>query len=318
MDAAVIGVDLGGTKILGALVERPGSRAPAVVRDEKRSTPRGSADEVIEEIVAVVEALGGAPAAVGVGTPGVVEPGTGVVQVAPNLPGFDRPTPLGATLRDRLGVPVFVANDVNMAAFGEARCGAAAGQSDVLAVWMGTGLGAGLVLDGRVRVGPRGLAGELGHVVVVPDGRRCACGGRGHLEAYIGRQALEDQAREAHRDGRRTELVALAGEERMKSKVFRAAYDAADDVAVELIDHGLDLLGVAVANVVVTVDVSAVVIGGGLGERFGSLVVERLSGSLATLRFGAAPPVVLEAALGDHSAAVGAASFAAQLAGPAS
>jgi predicted NBD/HSP70 family sugar kinase len=101
----------------------------------------------------------------------------------------------------------------------------------------------------------------------------------------------------------------------MKSKVFRTAYDAGDDVAVELIDHGLQLLGIAVANVVVTVDVTAVVIGGGLGERFGALAVDRLSASLDSLRFGAAPPMVLEATLGDHSATIGAAALAAELAG---
>ena len=311
MDGPVIGVDLGGTKILGALVDRAATSTPEIVADEKRPTPTGSAEDVVEELVSVVRSLHATPAAVGVGTPGVVVPGSGVVQVAPNLPGFDHPVPLGALLRERLGVPVVVANDVNMAAFGEARAGAAAGFADVLAVWIGTGLGAGLVLDGQLRVGPNGLAGELGHVVVVPDGRPCPCGGRGHLEAYIGRRALEDQARAAHDGGRHTALVELAGGGRMKSKVFRAAYDQDDALAVELIDEGLRLLGIAVANVVVTVDIAAVVVGGGLGERLGAVAVDRLTESLAVLRFAGEAPAVFEATLGDHSGAIGAAALAA-------
>ncbi|MGK2930935.1 MAG: ROK family protein [Acidimicrobiales bacterium] len=311
VDGPVVGVDLGGTKILGALVDAAGSLAPTVAAEVKRSTPTLSAEAVIDELVSVIGSLDPDPVAVGIGTPGVVVPGTGVVQVAPNLPGFDRPMPLGALLRERLGVPVVVGNDVNMAAYGEARAGAAAGHPDVLAVWMGTGLGAGLVLDGRLRVGASGLAGELGHVIVVPGGRRCGCGGRGHLEAYIGRRAMEERARELHDNGRPTGLVDLVGPKRMKSSAFRAAYDDGDEVATELIDEGLEMLGVAVANVVVTVDVSTVVLGGGLGERLGAIAVDRLTASLAALRFAGEPPAVVSASLGDHSGAIGAAALAA-------
>ncbi len=311
VDGPVVGVDLGGTKILGALVDVAGSLAPTVVADVKRSTPTLSAEAVIDELVSVIRALDPDPVAVGIGTPGVVVPGTGGVQVAPNLPGFDRPIPLGALLRERLGVPVVVGNDVNMAAYGEARAGAAAGHPDVLAVWMGTGLGAGLVLDGRLRVGASGLAGELGHVIVVPGGRRCGCGGRGHLEAYIGRRAMEERARELHDSGRPTALVDLVGPKRMKSSAFRAAYDMGDEVATELIDEGLEMLGIAVANVVVTVDVSTVVLGGGLGERLGEIAAERLVESLESLRFSGEPPTVVAASLGDHSGAIGAAALAA-------
>ena len=244
------------------------------------------------------------------GTPGVVESSTGVVQRAPNLAGFDRPVPLAAMLTERLGVPVTVANDVNVAAFGEVMVGVAQGHRDVLAVWMGTGLGAGLVLDGRLRFGPSGLAGELGHVVVVPNGRECACGGLGHVEAYIGRRSMEDRARELHASGRRTALVELAGDDRMKSKVFATAYEAGDEVAVELIDEGLTLLGIAVANVVVTVDVAAIVVGGGLGERLDTVAVPHLEHSLRVLRFSGTPPVVLPASLGDPAGAIGAAVLA--------
>lgn len=310
MGERLVGIDLGGTKVFGALVEDDGG-TPTVVAEHKQPTPSDSIEGVIDAIAEVVLTLDPAPRAVGIGTPGAVAPDSGVVLVAPNLPGFDRPVPLAELVSGRLGVPVAVANDVNMSALGEVRAGAAVGHDDVLAVWLGTGLGAGLVLDGRLRVGPHGLAGELGHAVVVPDGRRCACGGRGHVEAYIGRRSMEERARELHAAGRTTRLVELAGDGRMKSKVFATAYGSGDEVAAELIDEGLALLGIAVANVMVTVDIEAVVVGGGLGERLGPVATERLSRSLHDLRFAGDPPVVLEASLGDRAGALGAAALAA-------
>ena len=306
----VVGVDLGGTKIFGALVDPASTGLDAVLDDAKSSTPTGGVDAVLDAVEAVVRRLDPEPTAVGIGTPGVVEPGTGRVLLAPNLSGFDRPVEVRRLLEDRLGCPVSVGNDVNVAALGEVRAGAGVGHDDVLAVWLGTGLGAGLVLDGRLRVGPHGLAGELGHSVVVPGGRRCSCGGLGHLEAYIGRRALEAQARELHAAGRSTRLVELAGDGPMKSKVFRAAYDAGDPVARELLDEGILLLAVAVVNVAVTVDIAAVVVGGGLGERFADLVTEQLSSALRTLGHAGIEPAVLPAALGDHAGALGAARLA--------
>ena len=313
MTAPVVGVDLGGTKIFGVRLDHDGADATIaeVAAEAKQPTPTGTADDVADAITGVVRSLHDTPRAVGIGTPGVVRPDSGVVLYAPNLPGFDRPVPLGDMVAERVGAPVVLANDVNAAAFGEVGAGAARGVADVLAVWLGTGLGAGLVLDGRLRVGPAGLAGELGHAVVVPGGRSCACGGRGHVEAYIGRRAMEARARELQAGGRATSLVDRAGDKVMKSRVFAEAYAAGDEVAVELIDEGLELLAVAVANVIVTVDVSAVVVGGGLGDRLGEMALDRLRSALEVLRFAGEPPTVVGAALGDHAGAVGAGLLAA-------
>ena len=310
MSVPVVGVDLGGTTVLGALVDPARTGLEGVLDDAKSPTPTDGVDSVLGAVEALVRRLDPEPSSVGIGTPGVVEPGTGRVLLAPNLSGFDRPVDVGRLLEDRLGCPVAVGNDVNVAALGEVRAGAGVGYDDVLAVWLGTGLGAGLVLDGRLRVGPHGLAGELGHAVVVPGGRVCGCGGRGHLEAYIGRRALEIRARELHASGRPSQLVEAAGDGPMKSKVFRAAYDAGDPVARELIDEGIGLLGVAVVNVAITVDIGAVVVGGGLGERFADLVTEQLASALRTLGHAGIEPTVLQAALGDHAGALGAARLA--------
>jgi glucokinase len=306
----IAGIDLGGTKIFGARVQRDDDGTATVAGDTKRPTPTTSVDDIVDAITEVIHELGDPPDLVGIGTPGVVPPASGVVEYAPNLTGFDRPVPLAERVSDAVGVPVAIGNDVNMAALGEVRVGAAAGDDDVLAVWMGTGLGAGLVLDGRLRVGPNGLAGELGHTTVVPGGRRCACGGRGHVEAYIGRRALEEHARALHADGTHTELVAEAGKGAMKSKVFSAAYRSGDEVAVSLIDEGLDLLAVAIANVLVIADVTTVVIGGGLGERLADVAVDRLGTGLAELHYAGAAPTIVEASLGDHAGALGAAFHA--------
>ncbi len=311
----IAGVDLGGTKIFGARVTRADDGTASVGPETKRSTPTSSVDDIVDAIAGVVAELGEPPDLIGIGTPGVIAPGSGVVEYAPNLAGFDRPVPLADLVSDAVGVPVAIGNDVNMAALGEVRVGAAKGQDDVLAVWMGTGLGAALVLAGHLRVGPNGLAGELGHATVVPGGRRCACGGRGHLEAYVGRRALETRARALHAGGRTTTLVERAGEGPMKSKIFRSAYAEGDEVAVELIDEGISMLTVAIATVLVVVDVTTVVLGGGFGDRFGDIAVDRIDEGLAGLHYAGAAPSIVLGTLGDHAGALGAAFHAVDVVG---
>jgi glucokinase len=178
-----VGVDLGGTKVLAAAVHdgRPHHTV-------KLATPRGSADDVIATVVAAVrqvaEADGHDLDLVGVGAPGPVDL-DGIVRDAPNLAGFGGRVDLRGRLVAALGsdVRVRVDNDVNVAALGEARHGAGRDEGDLLAVWWGTGVGGGLVLDGAMRRGAHGLAGEIGHLTVRAEGRRCGCGGVGHLEA---------------------------------------------------------------------------------------------------------------------------------------
>lgn len=126
---------------------------------------------------------------------------------------------------------------------------------------------------------------------------------------------MEEQARELHASGRPTAMVDAAGKGAMKSKIFRRAFDDGDEVAVELIDEGLSMLGIAVANVAVIVDIELVVVGGGLGQRLGPVAVEHLSRSLESMRFAGTTPRVVEAALGDRSGAIGAAVLAAEGAG---
>lgn len=306
-----IGIDLGGTKIYGVRLE-----GDEVTGETKVKTPTaGGPIGVVDAIVKVIAALGGRPGdAVGVGAPGVVDVERGVVVTAPNLPGWIDPFPLGPAVSETSGIEaVVVDNDVNAGTVAELRLGAGRGASELLGVFVGTGVGGGVVLDGRLRRGRRGLAGEIGHVVVTAAGRTCSCGGRGHLEAYAGRSGMERRARELEAAGHDTLLVELAGTKRMTSSVWAKALAAADPIAASLIDESVSALGRALAAMVVTLDLDLVVIGGGLADRLGPAFVERVEQSVRSERFGGESPVrVVPAALGDRAGAVGAALIAAE------
>ena len=299
-----IGIDLGGTKVLGVVVEDG-----EIVAKAKQKTPTtGGPDGVVETIRAVVDELGGANGkAVGVGAPGVVDADAGVVSRAPNLPGWNKPFALAEALADALGAKVVVENDVNVATMAEHELGAAKGVDDVLAVFVGTGVGGGLVLDGRLRRGPYGVTGEIGHTIVHAEGRRCGCGGAGHLEAYAGRAGLEAEARRLATDeGRRSALVDLAGEKRMTSSVFSKALDQGDAVAVELIDEAVAALGLALSNAAALLDLSLIVLGGGLAHRLGEAFAGRVEQAVRSRLFAPTPLRVVPAALGDEAGAIGA------------
>jgi glucokinase len=306
---ALVGIDLGGTKVQAVRVE-----GDEVVASARRSTPSGGPEAVVAAVAEVVRELGDPKdlAAIGMGAPGAVETGTGVVRRAPNLEGFDRPVPLGELVAEALGgVSVAVDNDVNVAALAEHRLGAGVGSDDLLAVFVGTGVGGGLVHDGRIRRGPGGAAGEIGHVIVKDGGRRCGCGGRGHLEAYAGRAGMERTARKRAKGGAKTKLVKLAGDGRMKSSVFAEALADGDPLARELVDEAAQALGAALASAVALVDLDRVVLGGGLGDRLGAPFVAEVEQAVRDRLFVPdAPFTVVPAALGDLAGARGAALLA--------
>jgi glucokinase len=306
-------VDLGGTKVYGVVLH-----GDKVKKDAKRKTPTsGGPDAVVETIAGVVDDLGGTEGikGVGVGAPGPVDHEAGVVRQAPNLAGWqDANVPLGALVSKALGgVPVFLENDANVGTLAEHKRGAGRGASDVLGVWVGTGIGGGLILEGKLRRGPTGYAGEIGHTVVVKDGRLCGCGHLGHLEAYAGRASMEREARARAAAGTTNMLVELAGDGRMTSKIWAEALDARDPVAMELIDGAVSALGVAIADAVTLLDLDVMIVGGGLADRLGPTFVGRIEQSAREQLFahGSAARVV-PAALGDESAALGAALMAAE------
>jgi glucokinase len=306
-----IGVDLGGTKIYGVLL-----KGAEVVAEAKVKTPtQGGPLAVVDAIAAMVRGLEtDSVKAVGVGAPGVVDSETGTVQQAPNLHGWVDPFALGPAISEALeGVRVEVDNDVNVGTLAEHRVGAGKGARDLLGVFVGTGVGGGLILDGELRRGQTGLAGEIGHVIVEQHGRQCGCGGKGHLEAYAGRASLEKRARDLEAEGRDTQLVDLAPAKRMTSGVFAKALAAGDPVTIELLDDAVMALGVAVASAVTLLDLPLVVVGGGLADRLGPTFVGRIEQATRSRLFVEGSALrVIPGELGDRGGATGAALMAAE------
>jgi glucokinase len=307
------GVDLGGTKIQAVVVDEE----HAVLGQERSLTPTtGGATAVV---AAIADTLRGAAEAagittqslerVGVGSPGAIDQAAGTVAQARNLPDWEGTFPLADALAAAVGAPVAVENDVQVAVIGEFELGAGRPHSSLLGVWWGTGVGGGLILDGRPWVG-RGAAGEIGHVVVKIGGAQCPCGRRGCLEAYAGRGAMEARARHLSERGQKTalfELMEKHGRTRLTSGVWARALDHGDNVAVALIDRAIRALGAGIASAINLLDVEAVVIGGGLGTRLGEPHIERIAAAMQPHLFvSERPPAVLPAALGDLGGAIGA------------
>jgi len=310
------GIDLGGTKIQAAIVDEENN----VVGSARRATPTtgGPADVAAEMASALrdaakaaeVEGAGGKPilAGLGVGSPGTIEDGD--VTSARNLPGWEGTFPLASTLESALGCRVVVGNDVQVATDAEFKLGAGRLYSSLLGVFWGTGVGGGLILDGRPWTG-RGGAGEIGHVVVEIDGARCTCGRRGCMEAYAGRGSMEAYVRHLHEEkGRKTDLFKLMKEHeraRLTSGIWERALQHGDKLAIHTIDRAIDALGAGVASVINVLDVEGVVIGGGLGVRLGHPYVKRISDAMQPHLFhDTHPPHVHVAALGDLGGAIGA------------
>lgn len=305
------GLDLGGTKIQ-AVVTNGGAE---VLGSARRETPRGGGGEAVTRELAramreALEDAGVEPAAlsgVGVGAPGSIDPQEGVVGQVANIDGWDEPYALAPALAAELGRPVTVRNDVSVAVEAERRFGAGRGYASFLGVFWGTGVGGGLVVDGRTLQG-RGSAGELGHMCAKPGGRRCACGLRGCVEAYAGRGALEARATAAA-GKRKTVLFDIArkrGRERLTSGVWVRAIEQGDEVATELLEQAVEALGVGIGSAVTLLDVESVVVGGGLGERLGPEWLARIEKAARQHTFFAEPPRYVLAELGDLGGAIGA------------
>ncbi|HEY7946497.1 MAG TPA: ROK family protein, partial [Acidimicrobiales bacterium] len=248
--------------------------------------------------------------AIGIGTPGSVDVKSGHVSKASNVPGFIPDVALGPLVREAFGgIPVTVDNDVRAAVIGEFRRGAGRPFRNFLGVFVGTGVGGGLILEGALRHG-RGNAGEIGHTTVKPGGRRCGCTRLGCLEAYAGRLSIEQTARHRVEKGQKTKLFDIMerkGRDRVTSSVIADALDQKDRLTIELIDEAVEALGLALSNTQNLLELEAFIVGGGLGDRLGEPFVRRVEQAMAgNLHFPELPPLVLPTELGDLSGAVGA------------
>ncbi|MGA8364594.1 MAG: ROK family protein [Solirubrobacteraceae bacterium] len=307
------GIDLGGTKIQTVIVDD----GHTVLGSARRPTPTsGGPQDVADAMAAALcdaaKAAEIEPArldGIGVGSPGTIA--DGAVTSARNLPDWEGTFPLASKLKAALGPEVRVGNDVQVATDAEVKLGAGRPYDSLLGVFWGTGVGGGLILDGRPWTG-RGGAGEIGHMVVEIGGARCTCGRRGCMEAYAGRAAMELHARKLHEEkGHKTDLFKLMRErerERLTSGIWARALEHRDKLAIEIIDRAVRALGAGIASAVNLLDVESVIIGGGLGVRLGDPYAKRIAQAMQPHLFAdARPPQVHVAALGDLGGAIGAA-----------
>jgi glucokinase len=312
------GIDLGGTKIQAIVVDSKWN----VLGQARRPTPtkggpRNVAEEMADTLREAALDAGTRPSELtgaGVGSPGNVNQANGTVSEARNLPGWEGAFKLGSWLTKSLGTPVAVGNDVRVASAAEARLGVGRHYKSLLGVFWGTGVGGGVILNGKPWLG-RGAAGEIGHMVVRRNGAHCTCGRRGCLEAYAGRAAMELKARRQHARGMKTDLFKLMekhGRDRLTSGIWERALNADDALATKLIDRAVAALGAGIASAVNLLDVEAVIIGGGLGVRLGEPYVKRIREAMAPHLFNDDhPPALHVAALGDLGGAIGAALLSA-------
>ncbi len=307
------GIDLGGTKIQTVVVDGEGKlHGEARQPTPTSGGPDGVARAMEDALREAASAAGAKPeelAGIGVGSPGDAEESTGVVSGARNLPGWDGSFPLGETLAQALGTQVRIGNDVQVAVEGEYRLGAGRGHDSLLGVWWGTGVGGGIVLAGKPWLG-RGAAGEIGHTVVKRNGARCPCGRRGCLEAYAGRAAMEARARRDLATGVNTDLFKIMekrGKDRLTSSVWEHALREEDPLTESILRRAVRYLGTGIASAVNLLDVEAVVLGGGLGVRFGDRFMDHLTKEMHKHLFlDDRPPRVQVAELGDLGGAIGA------------
>ncbi|WP_445151759.1 ROK family protein [Baekduia sp. Peel2402] len=310
------GVDLGGTKIQAVIADPDHN----VLGQARRPTPtEGGPSDVVD---AIAEALAEAAeqagvelsalSGIGVGAPGAIDESKGTLARAGNLPDWQDPYPLAEKLAKKTGAKVVrLGNDVQVATDAEFTLGAAREFDSLLGVFWGTGVGGGIVLDGKPWLG-RGAAGEIGHIPVRHHGLKCPCGRHGCMEAYAGRRAMETRARKAvDDDGEKTilfEIMEEKGRDRLTSGIWWRAIERGDELAERLIDEAVEAIGTAVASACNVLDPEAVIIGGGLGVRFGEPYARRIEDAMMPHLFhDAHPPQIRVAELGDLGGALGAA-----------
>ena len=260
----IIGVDIGGTKVAAGVVDERGT----IVATTHRDTPADDVSRIEDAIVAAVRELTSKydVDAVGVGAAGFIDAQRSTVMFAPNLAWRDEP--LQASLQCRLGLPVVVENDANAAAWAEVRFGAGRGANHVVTLTLGTGIGGGIVVDGQLLRGQFGAAAEVGHLTVVPDGRRCGCGLQGCWEQYASGRALEQEAQEIARVSPEMaeELLRLAGGrlEDITGEMVTHAAAAGDVAALRCFEVIGTWLGRGLAGLAAILDPGLFVIGGGV------------------------------------------------------
>ncbi|WP_422448962.1 ROK family protein [Thermoanaerobacterium sp. DL9XJH110] len=309
-----IGCDLGGTNIATALVDEKGriikkSKFPTEAKfgpDHVIKNMKETIYEVMTEVAGIKEIRG-----IGLGIPGLVDSERGISRFAGNL-GWEN-VPVVEKIKEDFEVPIFMDNDVRVATLGEKYFGAGKNVDNLICITVGTGVGSGIIIGGKLFRGSSGSAGEIGHITVFKDGLYCNCGNRGCLEVYASATGIARRAREYIQAGNYTVMISLVGGDLSKitAETVSKAYDLKDRLAVKIMDETAEILGIGIANYIDLINPEMVIIGGGVslaGERL--LEPLRKYVRLRAMRNVAENVQIVKAELGDESGMVGSAALA--------
>jgi glucokinase len=312
----VLGIDLGGTKILSAVVDEEGK----IVSRDHSVTPAAKGQAAVMQAIqeSVQRALSSAEidvdrlAAIGIGAPGPSNPEKGILYTSPNLPGWED-VPITKVMHDTFGRRVFLINDANAAALAEYRFGAGQGSSHLIYITISTGIGGGIVLDGRLYIGSIGTAGELGHMTIDHQGPACNCGNIGCWETLASGTALAKEAQKRLRDHAESAMRDMVSGrlELVSAEVVQKAAEQGDELAQELIRQTAYYVGVGLANIINIFNPDAIVIGGGvsnMGDRLLAPAIKTAEERAHKMAFRSVRFAV--AGLGRNSGVLGAAALA--------
>jgi glucokinase len=314
-----LGIDVGGTKTLAALVQSSGK----ILARRRAPTPRGAPEETLATVVQTIHELlaeSGADRdalrAIGIAVPGIIGPG-GQIVVTPNLnlSGFD----MRPRLEREFDMPVALGNDVNLGTLGEQWLGAAAFADSAVGIFVGTGIGGGIIFDGKLVLGHRGAAAEVGHMRLQPGGPLCGCGGHGCLEALASRTAIERDIRDAIAAGRQTRLTEMAQGDLsvIRSNVLKKALVDGDPLVHEVVTRAAETLGAACLQIRLLLDPEVIILGGGVLEACKFFILPIVQKVVAGDAFANSLPGgrIVTATLGDDAVVLGAVALALQARG---
>lgn len=316
MDTLYAGIDLGGTNIKGVLGTADGNVVvQRSIPTEAHTGPEGVLARIGDLVDALSAEAGKRPAAIGMGCPGLVDSPNGITRFFPNLPTNWRDVPVADILLESTGLPAYLLNDVRLATLGEKNFGRGKDVADMVLFAIGTGIGGGVVLDGKLRLGPLGAAGELGHLTILPDGPRCGCGNRGCLETLASGPAIGARGVRLMRSGLAPKLHTLTegNTQAVTPETMLAAAEAGDTLVKEALQEAARYIGIGVSFMVVTLHPELVVIGGGVAH-LGDLLFDTVRATVAD-RVGMFPTDTIRiepAQLGSQAGALGGLALASQ------
>lgn len=307
-----IGIDLGGTKILIGLVEKESGKVVSHIKKKtkKEKGPENIVRKMVEGVEELLEESGKSfteISSIGIGSAGQIDRKNGIIIGAPNLDCYN--LNLKEILQNKFNIPVFVGNDVEVATIGEQKFGAGKGCADFVCVFVGTGIGSAIVKNGHIIYGATGTAGELGHIIVDLNGRPCACGAHGCLEAYASRSAIETRIEGALKKGRKSCISEYLEEGKaITSSMIRKSIEREDELVTQCVSEASEYLSGGLASVINLINPELIILGGGLIEAvdyfYKQTIKKAKSKSLSVpaekIRFS-------KTILGDYSGVIGAA-----------